>query len=515
MALNPNIALAARGVELQDPLAQYGRVMAIQQAGNQNQLAQYQLGAAQRVEARDIARTNALAGAGSDETAVANALLKSGDIPAYSAFVKAVEDRKTQRLTQQKTQGEISAQPLAMQKAENELFDTSMKQIRNSWGSVRTPEDAMAIHDATHRDPVINKRLQAFGITEQMGRQQIIDAAQDPARFAAFVQKAQLGAEKFMEMNKPQLSTKDTGNVLIDRTFQPLTGQITEVSRTPKMMVPGEQERIDISRGQLRTSQGQLNLAQQKFAFEKANPTMSIQEDPSGLLAVNTRTGVATPVVYGPNGIQAAPVAPAAAPGAGMPGPRLPAPTTQAIPGMTSVLDQAAAPARMPMPAVDGTRAPGTPVRGTKDAPAKFNDTDMQLAGLAGSLKEFKDEVGKKLATGAKFLPAGQDTARMQAKYTSLLMGVKDLYTLGALAGPDMSIIESQLTNPASWAGKMTSQKGFEEQIKVIEDMLKRTAGSLENTYSRQPKATKKALESLGTGLPGSSANNPLGLPGL
>ena len=80
--VNPNIALSTRGVELQDPLAQYGRVMAIQQAGNQNALAQYQLGAAQRGEARDIARTNALAGAGSNETAVANALLKSGDIAA-------------------------------------------------------------------------------------------------------------------------------------------------------------------------------------------------------------------------------------------------------------------------------------------------------------------------------------------------------------------------------------------------------------------------------------------------
>ena len=244
MALNPNIALAARGVELQDPLAQYGRVMAIQQAGNQNALAQYQLGAAQRGEARDIARTNALAGAGSDETSIANALLKSGDIAGYSAFVKAAEDRKTQRLTQQKTQGEISAQPLAMQKAENELFDTSMKQIRNSWGSVRTPEDAMAIHDATHRDPVINKRLQAFGITEQMGRQQIIDAAQDPARFAAFVQKAQLGAEKFMEMNKPQLSTTDLGGKVESRTFAPLTGELKTIGTQTKTMAPGEATRI-------------------------------------------------------------------------------------------------------------------------------------------------------------------------------------------------------------------------------------------------------------------------------
>ena len=159
-----------------------------------------------------------------------------------------------------------------------------------------------------------------------------------------------------------------------------------------------------------------------------------------------------------------------------------------------------ALPAAMPMPAVDGVRVAGAPVGGKREAPAKFNDTDMQLSGLAGSLKSFKDEVAQNKATSAKWLPTGADTARMQAKYISLLMGVKDLYTLGALAGPDMSIIESQLTNPASWAGKFTSKKGFEEQIQVIEDMLKRTAGNLESTYNRQPKATKKALDSLGGG---------------
>lgn len=230
MAINPNIALAARGVELADPLAQYGRVMAIQQAGNQNALAQYQLGAAQRGEARDIARTNALAQAGSDETAVANALLRSGDIAGYSAFLKSNEERKTQKLTQQKT--------------EADLFDTSMKQIRNFWGNVRTPEDAMAIHDATHKDPIINKRLQALGITEQMGRQQIIDAAQDPTRFAEFVKKAQLGAEKFMEMNKPQLSTTDLGGKVESRTFAPLTGELKTIGTQTKTMAPGEEERI-------------------------------------------------------------------------------------------------------------------------------------------------------------------------------------------------------------------------------------------------------------------------------
>jgi hypothetical protein len=200
--------------------------------------------------------------------------------------------------------------------------------------------------------------------------------------------------------------------------------------------------------------------------------------------------------------------------GAGMPGARMPA-----IPGMTSVLDQTAAPAAMPRPAADGMRVAGQPVGSKKEAPVKFNDTDLQLAGLAGSLKDFKDEVNKNLFTGAKFLPSGADTAAMTAKYTALLMGVKDLYTLGALTGPDMSIIESQITNPASWSGKFTTKQGFNEQTKVIEDMLKRSTTNLETTYGRVPKASRRALEGLpggaDGGIPGATSNNPLGLPGL
>lgn len=188
MALNPAIALAARPVEIADPMAMYGKIAAIQQAQNQNALAQYQLGAAQRAEEKDIARTNALARAGTDDTEIANALLRSGDLKGYSDFVK------TRRETQ---------------KAELDLFDMSMKQIRDMWGRVRTPEEALAVHDATHRDPLIGRRLTAMGVTEQMGRQQILDAAKSPEAFADFVKRAQLGAKEFMELNKPTTQVID------------------------------------------------------------------------------------------------------------------------------------------------------------------------------------------------------------------------------------------------------------------------------------------------------------------
>jgi len=51
MAIDPNIALSYRGIELPDPIAQYGQIAQLQNYQNQNALAKYQLGSAQRTEA--------------------------------------------------------------------------------------------------------------------------------------------------------------------------------------------------------------------------------------------------------------------------------------------------------------------------------------------------------------------------------------------------------------------------------------------------------------------------------
>jgi len=51
------------------------------------------------------------------------------------------------------------------------------------------------------------------------------------------------------------------------------------------------------------------------------------------------------------------------------------------------------------------------------------------------------------------------------------------------LTGPDMSIIERQLTNPASWSGLLTSKNAMNAQVKVLEDMLTRAEDNLASAY--------------------------------
>ncbi len=201
MPINPNIALSARGIELQDPLAQYSKVMTIQNAQQQNALAQQQM----RESERKLTSTNALNQAYAkyynrdtgevDLNAMRGSLADTG----FGSMIPEAEEKFYKS----------GKEKAAFVEQENKAFDSSMNLIRNAWGNVRTVEDALAVHDATHRNPAIEKRLKALGVTEEMGRRTIMEAAQNPAAFAEFLKRAQLGAEEFIKQNKPTTQMVD------------------------------------------------------------------------------------------------------------------------------------------------------------------------------------------------------------------------------------------------------------------------------------------------------------------
>ena len=130
----------------------------------------------------------------------------------------------------------------------------------------------------------------------------------------------------------------------------------------------------------------------------------------------------------------------------------------------------------------------------TQRPPEAFSKAAKQLADMRQSLGAYKEEVRKgnfvipgsipvPFTEGGIPLPQGKDSAAMTAKYTAMTMGLKNLYELGALAGPDMALLERQMTNPASFKGWLTSIGGMEEQIQVIETMLNRSEENLASSY--------------------------------
>jgi len=122
-----SLALGVKPLQLEDPLTSYGRFATIQNAQNQNALAQYQLAAAQRAEGQQ------------------NALYEQAQTPGFKldfptaikfgppgiAAYKAQQDAATNALQATKLQGEIAAQPGARLKTEAETNKTN-QEIRDN-----------------------------------------------------------------------------------------------------------------------------------------------------------------------------------------------------------------------------------------------------------------------------------------------------------------------------------------------------------------------------------------------
>ena len=228
-----------------------------------------------------------------------------------------------------------------------------------------------------------------------------------------------------------------------DVVLQNLGGQTVAINKSGlkggetfvQTMTPAEIANLQVSRGNLAVAQGGLVLRQKEFDRNK----FDIKEGPDGFYYVPKT----------PDGGASIPVMGAA-----------------------------------------GQLTPG------KEAPQAFSDAARKLNNLKGNISAYRTEIEADktvfpsevpLPFGAKIpLPTGTDTARLRGKYQSLLMGVKDLYELGALTGPDMGIISEQLTNPASFSGMFTSRNAMKEQIKVLEDMAARAEENLSSTYKRK-----------------------------
>jgi hypothetical protein len=146
MALDPNIALGVRPIEIANPLAQYSQVAQIQNAQNQNALAQYQLENAKR---QDLAQ-NALSAAyqkgfNPDTGAVDNALIlkslaESGAghlIPDVQAkMFKAQQEQANLKKTTTETTGMEFKQRI--DKANKAISDIA---------ALNTPQEAIASID--------------------------------------------------------------------------------------------------------------------------------------------------------------------------------------------------------------------------------------------------------------------------------------------------------------------------------------------------------------------------------
>ena len=304
MALNEMIAQGAQ-FKMPDPLEQYGRIAQIQQAQNQNALAQYQINSAKRADETNTNFLNSLRAAGDDPVAVRRALMMAGRVEDVSKLDASA-------LTRQKTQGDI-------QKQQRENVDRMKLDLSNN----PSDENIKAFMQDVDLDPTFSPAAKAIakrGLGEMLGmsvnqrKELLLTSGMTGEQRST----AGIAQQKLVAPDPMQITRADGKIIFVDKNPYSPTFKQEILPPQAAGMTPFQTGSLDVSRKNLGVSQGNQRLAQEKFNWEKANPGKTIKEVEQAdgtiqIFGIDNRTGVATPVKL------------AGAPGPAMPGQGRPA----------------------------------------------------------------------------------------------------------------------------------------------------------------------------------------------
>lgn len=255
MPLDPVIAGGFRPVELPDPLQQYARVSAIQNAQNQNALAQYQLSQAQRQDQEQNALTQWLRQPNRDLNDPAQQREGYGIAP--NLFPNLLEKNVKARESTSK-----------IRLADAQSLDKEMLVFRSFAPMVNTPEAAYAFAQSMYRHPTLGPIVAGI-VPPDKGAQVSAELfAKDPFEWRkAF---SGLSAEKLMELEKGVRQHRDAGGQIIGETID-YRGRVVPGSQVVenKTVTPGEAARIPIEQGRLAVDQGQLEETKKRTKMEQ------------------------------------------------------------------------------------------------------------------------------------------------------------------------------------------------------------------------------------------------------
>jgi len=448
------------------------QAMQMQGLMNQNELAQSQLRTTKRAEEAQNLLGKAYAGldfsgaggagapAGQSPYAamkaqVVKSLAGTGRADLIPSELAKIDEMQHKATVNQEVAGKVEKQA-------RDVVDYTWKQYQSEVPKVTDAAGVERWTRAAYKDPLLGPIVSKFKPEEQ-AVSDALNLINQPGGLNRWIAKHMgMSADKMIDMLKTTTRTTNLNNVSRAQTEDFFGNPVGPAVDTPMGVSPNTTATINAAR-----KNHLENLAQQGWTF-----------DTDRGIAVNARQGISRPIstLMAPvgGGFSAAPVvggAPAApsiaASGGGVPG-------------------QRQAPAGQPVAGVLGPKPEKPPV--------EFTKFDNQLSNLVGNLNRFKQEIAKGKTTSAQWAPTGADTAAMNSKYIALLMGMKDMYTLGALTGPDLDLIEKQISNPATWGGFTKSKEAFNAQIDTVEQQLKDASMNLENSYGHKPKATTAAF---------------------
>ena len=237
--IDPNIALGVKPLQVENPMAQYAMLSQLQTGQNQNALAQYQLSAAKRADEATNIQNQLYAKHYNPETGQINKQGLMADLaqtPAASLIPK-LQAQFTEEEHKQNVNKEVLARTSGLD------YTQRMKQYNNAIshiGALNTPQEAIA------------------SIKESLAKGDI-----DRAKADTLVESLN-AAPNFLDWKKKIVLGSMDGAAQLHQQHQDAV--LVETGRHNRKTEGLQQQGVNIQGGQ-------LNLAQQKFAFD-TNPDL-------------------------------------------------------------------------------------------------------------------------------------------------------------------------------------------------------------------------------------------------
>ena len=126
----------------------------------------------------------------------------------------------------------------------------------------------------------------------------------------------------------------------------------------------------------------------------------------------------------------------------------------------------------------------GQPV-GAKDKtpPVEFTKSVAGLKELSNGLDSYEKTL--KENGGYSPLSTGAQRANLQSGYTALMMGMKNAFELGALAGPDVEILSGMLIDPTSPKGIALGDKGIAAQQERAREYIRNRGRAVYEAHNK------------------------------
>lgn len=471
MALDPNIALGVRPIEIANPLAQYSQIAQIQNAQQANQLNQL------RMEEYQLEKQNknALSQAYAQSFDPASGKLDYNKLTGLLA--SGGQGTQIPGILKLRTEEERATTEEAARRAK--LMADTQTMYQNLSNQIGSKQDAIMFLQRMVNDP----SMKDAPITRIPLMEQVRRIPEDKDGLDNWIKQFSLGATKYFTENKPVTFAQDTGagGRLMSRPGLGGTATVVPGSEFTKTPTIGE-----------RTAQANLNLAQQKFAYEQANPGFELKEGEDGTFyGVNKRTLQAVPVTVG------APAAAGAAP-------------TAATPLKGKGKDTALTESQGNATAFGMRMMESNKILKDLETAGK-KDTGL-IKGVVGGAVGLIPFIGDKLedASGSIFNALPQVLGGLSPEQQRVAQARINFIT---------ALLRKESGAAISASEFATAEKNYFPKPGEGADVIKQKQQARETAIKAMQIQAGPGARQMGGGgggaLPGASANNPLGLPGL